>query len=126
MRPPRVAIGLALFTLGVSAPAWAGCAWILWAETEAAVKNKSGVETVTVSGWKIRSAEKSKAACEAARNERLAKLMAGVKTDLGATPTTVRDVIPPTSPDSDPLYVTEVVTYHCLPDTIDPRGPKTR
>lgn len=108
----------------------AACAWVLWVETESTVKKESGAGTLTLSPtWKTVQAESSKSACESARSLFVAALVAAGKTSLGATAKVHRgpsgsDLVVLTYPDSEPFWVKESAEYRCLPDTIDPRGPK--
>jgi len=121
----RVSLLVAFYLLTSAATAHAECAWVLWAETESTVKRESGKGTLTLSpSWKIVQAETGKPACEAKRASMVAALMEAAKTHLGATAAIYRDVITLTWADSDPLRVRDLVEYRCLPDTVDPRGPK--
>ena len=116
---------VAFYVLDSATTAYAECAWVLWPETESTVKRASDRGTLTLSpSWKAVQAETSKPACEAKRTSVVAGLMEATQTHLGATATIYSDVITLTWADSDPLRVRDLVAYHCLPDTVDPSGPK--
>jgi hypothetical protein len=96
-------------------------AWVLWTEEHITVKNGSTFGPI----WTMGQAEPTNAGCKTARDSYTASAVAMAKAIRGATVTVVRDVITLTYPKSDAQFVVaQVVQYHCLPDTIDPRGPK--
>jgi hypothetical protein len=98
-RRMRITIGTILLVLASAPSVSADCAWVLWAgalDTENQTK-WSPSRPPRVTGWRTRAAYATKALCqqEAFRQE-----------------------------DIDTRGAREVAEYLCLPDTVDPRGPK--
>ena len=110
-------------TVMVVSSAGAECAWVLWTRSVT-----PSVGSVASEKWQVVDARASESACRSSaesqiqtilassgqvfRHERLGKTMA-VQTYMSA--------------DSDPYPVaTDVTSFVCLPDTVDPREPKGR
>ena len=136
MRLRRASVIVVLSLLASAATAYAECSWVLWTETEAMADQPSG-------RWKSASFDRNvystRKACEAALIQWIEVQSetardAGTKVFRRGDGQTISDykdqyVI------IDPLLrrVTEVSRdtrnavvhdYSCLPDTMDPRGPK--
>jgi hypothetical protein len=116
MRLPRRAPLLLAFSLLIStATAHAECAWVFWLEVSSPPTHESSSRPL--SGWGTREA------CEQALTQRLA---ADSEKDTSMDVTVDPQVGRPR------LWVRRrghpellaVYTYVCLPDTVDPRGPK--
>ncbi len=115
MRLQRASVSAPLVLLVWAAMAHADCAWIFWLEVTAPPTHASSSRPV--SGWGTREA------CEQALTQKLASdsekntsMEMTVDRQAGRPRLWVRRKGHP-----EPLAV---YTYVCLPDTVDPRGPK--
>jgi len=111
----RAPLLLALSLLAWAATASAECAWVFWLEAGDARTHESSSRPL--SGWSTREA------CEQALTQKLAadsekdtSMDATVDPQAGRPRLWLRRKGHP-----EPLAV---YTYVCLPDTVDPRGPK--
>jgi hypothetical protein len=108
-----VALLCGLLAVAVSASAQS---WVLWRETGS---------TVSPDHWQVESAWGNKRQCEAASAVAVERAVA--KSDIASGWTVVPDKDSPrssyTTRSREGLWVT---TFRCLPDTIDPRGPKAK
>jgi hypothetical protein len=106
---------VAFYVLTSAATAYAECAWVFWLEVTGPSTHESSSRPV--SGWDTREA------CEQALTQKLAS---DAEKDTSMEVTVDRQAGRPR------LWVRRkghpqllaVYTYVCLPDTIDPRGPK--
>jgi hypothetical protein len=104
-----------ILMLAMAPPAEAACAWVLWSKLSTTV---AGTQK-TFRQWAVLDTFESKAKCEAyaqaiyATDEARAAIAAG-RLELG--PMSAKEIRP------DGLVVNTV--FFCLPDTVDPRGPK--
>jgi hypothetical protein len=87
-----------LCLLAFATPAHAGCAWVLWQETTMYYSSVAQIEWQVITGWKTRDE------CET-KNPRTK---------------------PPFQKPNSPTAYTEHYRFVCLPDTVDPRGPKVK
>jgi hypothetical protein len=104
-----------LCLIASTATACAECAWVFWLEASDARTHESSSRPV--SGWGTREA------CEQALTQKLAS---DSQRDTEMDVTVDRDAGRPRlwvhrKGRSEPLAV---YSYFCLPDTVDPRGPK--
>lgn len=103
------------------------CAWVLWEEKE---EIRAAHEVETVRNWTIHGARQTQAECEEAltpawQNERdrweksygQLPTFAGVVSKPGSIIVTIRGA-------GDKTITMLSSQFHCLPDTLDPRGPK--
>ena len=119
----RASLLVAFYMLASAATAYAECAWVLWTETELIAGNDSGLEWRLIVGlpggdwntcWKLAhdkatDAERTKVLpFENERRSRADNVVSfhGQKRD------------------GSPYFGT--IRYLCVPDTVDPRGPKTK
>jgi hypothetical protein len=102
-----------LSLLAFARSAHAECAWVLWAERWGATPK--GVDFYVVKEWKLLRAHESKGRCDENAAERAAAIIRGVPnaTSAGENNVLVREGSKGT-----------FTFFKCLPDTIDPRGPK--
>ncbi len=111
----RASLLAALFLLTSAATAYAECAWVFWLEVSGPPTHESSSRPL--SGWGTREA------CEQALTQRLA---------ADSEKDTSMDVTVDPQAGRPRLWVRRkghpellaVYTYVCLPDTLDPRGPK--
>ena len=113
--PRRAALLVAFSLVASAATAHADCAWVFWLEAGAARTHESSSRPV--SGWGTREA------CEQALTQKLAS---DSERDTDMEVTVDRQAGRPhlwlrRKGHPEPLAV---YTYVCLPDTVDPRGPK--
>jgi hypothetical protein len=109
MRPRAARLLLVLSLLGSAATAHAECAWVLWVRTQV----PGQAPTTSVLG-----AYEARAECKNAEREKIA----GVRAKSPSAKTKV---------DRETVWVwneksaaTITHDYYCIPDTVDPRGPK--
>ena len=107
MRLRRASAVLAFSLLTSAATASAECAWVFWLEVSGPPTHESSSRPL--SGWGTRDA------CEQALTQKLASDSVKDNSLVGHVVWVRRKGHP------EPLAV---YTYVCLPDTVDPRGPK--
>jgi hypothetical protein len=96
-----VASALAAMLLWVVA-AWAECAWVLWGA-------ELGGQPIAVAGYKsIADCQREKKVWEARDDSRLPAALDAPRQGI----------------ENPPATVASLGSFRCLPDTIDPRGPK--
>jgi hypothetical protein len=86
--------------LGVATSAYAECAWVMWQDIETITNREGSVIRWSRSAWLPESAHTSKNDC-----------MKALKAVFEAWP-------------ADSKVGDTRNAYRCLPDTVDPRGPK--
>jgi len=101
----RAIAGALILVLAFAPSAWSECAWVLWAETR-------GLRYETV------SASDTREVCERALGKQIARWKTGANVTVDDTTVNVR------SEDKSGSASISSVRYVCLPDTVDPRGPK--
>jgi hypothetical protein len=132
MRHGRRASLLAAFSLLASvATAYAECAWVLWGHD----RKTSRAANATESTWQPLEASSSEGGCGSKLKDQMAKverlrtlkppddenMYYRVGDGVVALLWFRKDALP-----DDPPLRTQTLTYSCLPDTIDPRGPKVK
>jgi hypothetical protein len=116
--PSLIVLVLLLASVGTAS---AECAWVLW-KREVLLGNADAVERP----WEPPQAVPDHGACEAAETEVL-KNIARSRAQGGdwiSTGVTGNLVITLYRDPEGKLVMTESQEFRCLPDTIDPRGPK--
>jgi hypothetical protein len=105
---------LALFLLTSAATAHAECAWVLWASASILTAPEKPRET-----WPD-GAFPTRAECDAGRDRKFAGVL--TSNTPGITVTRLGELI--TIMTNEPPRTLTTYSYTCLPDTVDPRGPK--
>ena len=106
----RGSVLVAFYVLTSAATAYAECAWVLWAEIEMLASGNSHVQWVADGVPTFQDCDVS--------------LKATMKTQSRPEPGTTVEVRSNQIVRKGP--VTWIHTYHCLPDTVDPRGGPKR
>jgi hypothetical protein len=107
----------ALLLLGLTSVASAECAWALWYQD-----TFFGPNALTESpSWLLLTAVPTYALCERTQTERIKN---AAKPQQGAEITVTGTIVSKTMRDSEGRTVSWVSRFECLPDTVDPRGPK--
>jgi hypothetical protein len=91
--------------------AWAECAWVLWNEVTRVPENVNAKSQE----WIAIAASVEKAECERSLATKISSLPKEAKMSSTSSNVLRRDIGP---------KETELMRFICLPDTIDPRGPK--
>jgi len=114
----RAPLLVAFLLLTSAAPAYAECAWVLWGEL-------TGPPTYETSDFLV-SAFDTKPACEQALSKQVAQATRRKAKDAEVTVDDVsgRPRIWHKMRAKDGSTLTTIYRYVCLPDTVDPRGPK--
>jgi len=118
IRLRRASLLVALSLLTSTATASAECAWVMWGES-------TGPPAYETSDFLV-SAFDTKPACEQAREKQIAQVVR-VKpkdTEVSVDEISGRTRIWLKTKAKDGSVLTTVYRYVCLPDTVDPRGPK--
>jgi|ERR671919_3192469 hypothetical protein len=111
----RASLGVVLLLLASAGTASAECAWLLRSEGRTSwVKNHVR--------WGIETGVEPAEACREAARERLARLFEANRDRVIATgPMSIS-----AQADGQPEGRTINITFRCLSDTVDPRGPKEK
>jgi hypothetical protein len=100
--------------------AWAGCAWVLWIDSSWRGSNRDGG-----SYWTIITSTSTEAACRAEAEWKIKQLSERGKSDPADLEVTVNgNIISKRFGTGANWRVISSDRVLCLPDTIDPRGPK--
>jgi hypothetical protein len=110
-----------LACLGLSpTPAGAEGAWVLWSEEWTTTPTADG-RVYLEKNWSLLGAEESKMRCQAEAAARAATMLRSVPDAKHAGNTLDDPIVLIIAPDGIKKYLT---FFKCLPDSVDPRGPK--
>jgi len=117
MRLRRASLLVAFSLLTSAATAYAECAWVLWYRV---TEYRDG--EATEAPFDAGEAHPTLAACEGVLQERLTEwaLVEATNPDLKTTTRPTFVLVQ----DKNSLKAKRIHAYRCLPDTVDPRGPK--
>ncbi len=115
MRAVRMVASLlvAFYLLTAAATVYAECAWVLWSETAWVEKlNPKSAQPF----WTLIQADTAEAACESALATKIRQTSRPEKN--------VKVEVSGNMVSKEYERAMAIVRYVCLPDTVDPRGPK--
>lgn len=116
----RASLLVAFYLLTSAATAYAECAWVLWEHT---VTSVASPKLDPGDKWEPHGASESKSNCEGALGKTVKILQEGMKKTLadagGEVGVTANGYVVILG-----QSVVMKVDFRCLPDTVDPRGPK--
>jgi len=113
LAPGSLIVALLLASLGTAS---AECAWVLWTR-EIAVS----ASFIDEKAWQILRAIPTYDACESAQAKTIKNIEASYARRDGARASVLGDNVIVSAPGMSLTHY-----FRCLPDTIDPRGPKAR
>jgi hypothetical protein len=120
-----VVVALTALVLGVPRASGAACAWLLWLE------EKNWGHIGKLHEWEILAVHDARDACALDLKDRLTKLAAHTRQRVAERPARKRLTITEDAVSTQFLLTDEkvpsggmTIRFRCLPDTIDPRGPK--
>ena|SRR5438046_674858 len=118
MRIARMASLILAFYLltSAAATAYAECAWVLWGHSFISVKGL----TITVDDWILMDTTETRAHCMARLDERVTRAAATSK--ISEQGESFRVLVPLERKEG----VQSFDRLECLPDTVDPGGPRTK
>ncbi len=104
--------------LALATSASAECAWVLWYEQSMAVSGEKGSY-----GWEVIGSYSSEVACEK-EVARKVKSASTISPEEGATVKVQGNTVITTLKSTTGPTAVSIMRFVCLPDTVDPRGPK--
>jgi hypothetical protein len=107
-------------------PVYAECAWVLWNHSYNPTNVKLGGEIAEPQTWTLIDTVGTRVDCERQAKEKARELVRGY--DVLAKARQQADITAALTSPATVLIIAEdkAVDFRCLPDTIDPRGPKGR
>ncbi len=124
MRLARKAALLVAFSLLTStATAYAECAWVLWEQT---TTWKASPKNVEETQWAPVTAASAQPICESSKANRIRQRVRNISSASRPkdTITPIDDSVMWSWEEPDDTKGAQLFRFLCLPDTVDPRGPK--
>ncbi len=109
----RAVLAAFLVLIAFAGTAAAECAWVLWQTTGGTFRG-----VIVLPTWQLHAAHETKAKCDEARGLMFA-YWAGITPAEGVQKNVANDAVYFTTTDGQSER-----RFICLPDTVDPRGPK--
>jgi hypothetical protein len=121
----RATLLVAFYLLTSAATAHAACAWVLWEEQYVKSGDSERIPIYTdTTTWTIRVAFEKRDECERARQAAWKVTLADLQERRGGRVESALGTAIFLPEGVSRFTRSERYTYTCLPDTIDPRGPK--
>jgi hypothetical protein len=121
----RISLLIALFLLASAATAYAECAWVLWEQTTVWKASPKNVEETQ---WAPVTAALAQPICESSKATRIRERARNLSSASRPKDTIVPidDSVMWSWEEPEGTKGAQLFRFLCLPDTVDPRGPKTK
>ncbi len=123
--PRRASLLVAFSLLASAATAHAECAWVLWEQT---TTWKASPKNVEETQWAPVTAASAQPICESSKANRIRQTVRNTSSASRPkdTITPIDDSVMWSWEEPDGTKGAQLFRFLCLPDTVDPRGPKEK